>query len=145
MPAIVLPLVSTNLARGCLQIAQIAAFNDLHPYFTIIKALRVSVSKRPWDTGVCLAPPTCSVALHGVPDVAVEVVVAGQQQAAGAGERHGGDAADDVVVGVQAELLVRPQVKQPAGGVVRARGEGTAVGEELGTTGGGKRVGSLPQ
>lgn len=75
--------------------------------------------------------PTCPVALHGVPDVAVEVVVSGQQQAPGVGERHGRDATDDVVVGVQAELLVRPQVEQPAGGVVRARGEGTAVGEEL--------------
>ena len=106
--------------------------NDLYPHITVLKALLVRVSKGPWATAVCLVAPTCSVALHGVPDVAVEVVVAGQQQAPGAGERHGGDAADDVVVGVQAELLVRPQVKQPAGGVVRARGEGTAVGEELG-------------
>ena len=77
------------------------------------------------------APPTCSVSLHGVPDVAVEVVVTSQQQAAGARESHGSDAADDVVVTVDAELLVRAQVEQPAGGVVRACGEGAPVGEEL--------------
>lgn len=29
-------------------------------------------------------PPTCSVSLHGVPDVAVKVIVASQQQTAGA-------------------------------------------------------------
>ena len=38
------------------------------------------------------------LSLHGVPDVAVEVIVAGQQEAAGPGEGDGGDAADDVVV-----------------------------------------------
>ena len=77
---------------------------------------------------VCL---TSTVSLEGVPDVAVEVVVSGQQQAAALGEGHGGDAADDVVMGVDHQLLVGTQVKQPAGGVVRARGEGVPVGEEL--------------
>jgi len=61
---------------------------------------------------------TCSVSLHGVPDVAVEVIITGQQQTAGAREGHGGDATNDVVVAVDAELLVGAQVKQPAGGVV---------------------------
>ena len=77
---------------------------------------------------VCL---TSTVSLEGVPDVAVEVVVSGQQQAAALGEGHGGDAADDVVVGVDHHLLVRAQVKQPAGGVVRACGKRVPVGEEL--------------
>ncbi|TNN69100.1 hypothetical protein EYF80_020683 [Liparis tanakae] len=53
-----------------------------------------------------------------VPDVAVEVVVAGQEQAATLGEGHRGDAADDVVMAVHHQLLVGTQVKQPAGGVV---------------------------
>lgn len=61
---------------------------------------------------------TCTVGLQSVPDVAVKVVVAGQQQASALGERHGGDAADDVVVGVDHQLLVGAQVEQPAGGVV---------------------------
>lgn len=75
--------------------------------------------------------PTCSVPLHGVPDVAVKVIVARQQQAAGARESHRGDAADDVVVAVDAELLVCAQVKQPAGGVIRACSKSAAIGKEL--------------
>lgn len=78
-----------------------------------------------------LRPPTCSVSLHGVPDVAVKVVITSQQQTAGAREGHRRDAADDVVVAIEAELLVRTQVEQPAGGVVGACGEGAAVGKEL--------------
>lgn len=74
---------------------------------------------------------TCTITLHGVPDVAVEVVVASEQQPAAAGEGNRGDAADDVVVGVHEELLVGPQVKEAARGIIRARGEGIAIGEEL--------------
>lgn len=74
---------------------------------------------------------TCPLPFEGVPHVAVEVVVAGEQQAPALGEGHGGDAADDVVVGVHHQLLVCPQVKQPARGVVRARGKRVAVGEKL--------------
>ena len=69
--------------------------------------------------------------LHGVPDVAVEVVIAGQQEPAGPGEGDGGDAADDVVVAVQRQLLVSPDVKETTGCVVRAGGEGESIGEEL--------------
>lgn len=74
---------------------------------------------------------THSLALHGVPDIAVEVVVARKEQAAAEGEGHGCDAADDALVGVGGQLLVRPQVKQAAGGVVRARADGLSIGEEL--------------
>lgn len=72
-----------------------------------------------------------TLALHGVPDVAVEVVVASEEQAAAEGEGHRCDAADDALVGVGGQLLVCPQVKQAAGGVVRARADGLSVGEEL--------------
>lgn len=74
---------------------------------------------------------TCTVTLHGIPDVAVEVVIASEQQPATAREGNRGDAADDVVVGIHEELLVSPQVKEAARGIIRARGEGIAVGEEL--------------
>lgn len=74
---------------------------------------------------------TCPLPFEGVPHVAVEVVVAGEQQAAALGEGDGGDAADDVVVGIHHQLLVCPQVKQPACGVVRARGKRVPVGEKL--------------
>lgn len=61
---------------------------------------------------------TCSLALQRVPDIAVEVVIAGEQQAAALGEGHRGDATDDAVVRVHHELLIRTQVKQPAGGII---------------------------
>lgn len=78
------------------------------------------------------ATRTRSVSFHGVPDVTVEVVVAGQQEAPRTWERHWSDPTDDVIVRVQAELLVRPQVEQAARGVVWTGGEGAATGEELG-------------
>lgn len=104
--------------------------NEYNPHFGFrLNLLRPT----PHHTGTQLfpAPPTCSVSLHGVPDVAVKVIVTSQQQTAGARESHGGDATDDVVMAVEAELLVCTQVKQPAGGVVGACGEGAAVGKEL--------------
>lgn len=62
--------------------------------------------------------PTCPVGLEGIPDVAVEVVVPCEKEASALGEGDGGDPADDVVMGVRHELLVRTEVEQPAGGVV---------------------------
>ena len=69
--------------------------------------------------------------LHGVPDVAVEVIVAGQKKATGLGEGDTGDATDDIVVAVQGELLVSSDVKQPTGGVIRPGGECESIGEKL--------------
>lgn len=73
---------------------------------------------------------TSAVGLQGIPHVAVKVVVAGEQQAAALGEGHGGYAADDVVVGVDHELLVGTQVKEAAGGVIGAGGKSVAIREE---------------
>jgi len=70
------------------------------------------------DAGALLA--------HAVPHVAVEVVVAGEQEAARLAERHAGDAADDVVVRVHRQLLVGAHVEHAAGGVVGAGGERVA-------------------
>lgn len=61
---------------------------------------------------------TCTLSFQSVPDVAVEVIVASQEQTAALRERHGRNAADYVVVAVHHQLLVSTQVKQPAGGVV---------------------------
>lgn len=69
--------------------------------------------------------------LHGVPDVAVEVVVTSQQQPAGLGECDAGDATDDVVVAVERQLLVCSDVKQTASCVIGACGESKPVREEL--------------
>ena len=80
---------------------------------------------------------TGSLCAHGVPDIAVEVVVSGQQESARLAEGDAGDAADDVVVRVHGQFLVGADVKQPTGGVVRAGGERVTAGEELQRGGGG--------
>ena len=72
-----------------------------------------------------------SLGLHGVPHVAVEVVVPGQQQTAGLGEGHAGDAADDVVVTVDSEFLVRANVEHPTRGVITSGSKSIAIGEKL--------------
>lgn len=69
--------------------------------------------------------------LHRVPDVAVEVIVAGEQQTAAPRERHRRDAADDVVVRIHGQLLVGADVEHAARGVVRARGKRKTAREEL--------------
>lgn len=61
---------------------------------------------------------TCAVGFESIPHVAVEIVVAGEQQASAFGKGHGGDPTDDVVVRINHQLLIGTQVKQPAGGVI---------------------------
>lgn len=82
------------------------------------------------DAVVMPSQDTCPVGFERVPDVAVEVVVACEEQAPTLGERHGSDPAYDIVVGVGHELLVRTEVKQSAGGVVRAGGKRIAIWKE---------------
>lgn len=78
-----------------------------------------------------LETPTCPVGLERVPHVAVEVVVPCEEEAPALGEGDGGDPADDVVMGVSHKLLVRAEVEQPAGGIVRASGKRIAIRKEL--------------
>lgn len=59
-------------------------------------------------------------ALERVPDVAVEVVVTGEEDAPRDGEADRGDAAEDVVVRVLVEFAVGAEVEESAGGVVGA-------------------------
>lgn len=59
-----------------------------------------------------------TLALHGVPDIAVEVIIACEEQAAAEREGHRCDATDDALVGVGSQLLVCPQIKQTAGRVI---------------------------
>ena len=65
-----------------------------------------------------MAQLTSAVLLQGVPDVAVEIIIAAKQEPATLGECDGRDAADDVVVRVHADLLVGTNVKQQAGRIV---------------------------
>ena len=74
---------------------------------------------------------TCTLSPESIPDVAVEVVVAGEQEPAGLAERDAGDAADDVVVAVDGEFLITSYVEHPAGRVVTAGSKSEAIGEKL--------------
>lgn len=76
---------------------------------------RVELRSYPAKEGLVL---THALALHGIPDIAVEVIVACEEQAATEGEGHRCDTTDDALVGVGSQLLVCPQVKEAAGGVV---------------------------
>ena len=97
--------------------------------------LRILASKI--NLGECeSARPTGPLGPERVPHVAVEVVIAGQQKAAGLAERHAGDAADDVVVAVHAQLLVGPDVEHATGRVVTSGCKSIAVREKLQRTGG---------
>lgn len=78
-----------------------------------------------------LGRPTCSFSLQCVPHVAVEVIVAGEEQAAALREGYRRDAADDVVVRVHHELLISTQIKQATRGVVGAGRKSIPIREEL--------------
>mmetsp|Transcript_31208 Transcript_31208/g.79712 ORF Transcript_31208/g.79712 Transcript_31208/m.79712 type:complete len:349 (+) Transcript_31208:315-1361(+) len=66
-----------------------------------------------------------------IPHIAVEVVVAGEEEAAGERVRYGGDAAQDLVVRVLHQLRIRSQVVESTRRVVGAGGEGMTAGEEV--------------
>lgn len=74
---------------------------------------------------------TGAFALHRVPDVAVEIVVAGEQESTALAERDARDSANNVVVAVHGEFLIRSYIEKSASCVVRARRERVAVREKL--------------
>ena len=55
-----------------------------------------------------------ALSLEHVPHVAVVVVVPGEEQPAGHGERYGRDTAEDVVVYVGVEFAIRSEVEETA-------------------------------
>ena len=69
----------------------------------------------------------------------VEVVVAGEDEAAGVGQSHRRDPGAQAAVLVADHLLVRAQVVHLAGAVVGARDDVVTVGEELRSEGGGEK------
>lgn len=71
------------------------------------------------------------LSLQWVPDVAVEVIVAGKDKAARVGERHRRDACVQASVLVSDHFLVGAQIVHLAGAVVGACDEGVSIGEEL--------------
>lgn len=71
-----------------------------------------------------------TLALERVPDVAVEIVVTGEEEAARDGEANRGNAAENVVVCIGVQFAVSTEIPEAAAGIVRAAGESVAVGEK---------------
>lgn len=78
-------------------------------------------------------PPTLthSLSFERVPDVNVEVIVSGKEQASGKGRGQRGHPAHDAGILVGDELLVRSQIIELTGGVIRACYHRVAIREEL--------------
>lgn len=72
-----------------------------------------------------------ALATESVPNVAVVVVVSGEEVAAREGEGNGGDTAEEVRGGVGHELSASAEVEEAASGVVRTSTESVARREEL--------------
>ena len=68
---------------------------------------------------------------EGVPNVACKVIITSKEESSRLGEVHGGDSAEDAVVGIDVHLSICANVKEAAGGVVRTSSKGMSVGEEL--------------
>lgn len=74
---------------------------------------------------------TCSFSSQRVPHITVEVIISRQEKAAWLAEGDTCDAADDVVVAIHAQLLVRPDVKHSTRGVITSGGKSVAIRKEL--------------
>lgn len=71
-----------------------------------------------------------TVALEGIPGVAVEVIIASEHDTPVQRERHGGDTAHDTLVSVRHELSVSTDIKESATGVIRASTKSHPIREE---------------
>lgn len=74
---------------------------------------------------------TGSFGLHGIPDVAVEVIVAGEEEPTALAEGDRCDTTDDVIVAVHGQLLVGAHVEQSTCRVVATRRERPTIREKL--------------
>ena len=79
----------------------------------------------------CECRCTWSLCLEGVPDVGVEVVVACEEESATLAEGDTGDATDNLVMRIQSQLLVGPDVEQSARRVIWPSRERLSTREKL--------------
>lgn len=77
--------------------------------YTRLKNLTISLTKFLFN--LKNTSPTGPVLLQSIPDVAVEVVVAGEEKSAALGECYRRYSADDVVMRIHSYLLVGADVK----------------------------------
>lgn len=76
---------------------------------------------------------TSSLSSHGIPDVAVEVIIPSKQKSAWFTECNWCYATDNVIMRVHSQFLVCPDVKQAACGIIRARSKRMPIRKELKT------------
>ena len=76
-------------------------------------------------------PLTGTFETQRVPNIAIEIIIAGQEKATRFGEGDRGDAADDVVVRIHAHFLIGSDVEQTARGIVGSRRECRSIWKEL--------------
>jgi len=82
------------------------------------------------DAVVVAQQDTHALASESIPDVAIVVVISREQKSSRDGERHGCDAAKDVIVGINIHLAICTQIKESAGRVIRACCKSIATWEE---------------
>ena len=100
------------------------------PYIIISPKIQNSITNMT-SQQMKLMKPTCSLCSQSIPDVTVEVIVTGQKKTTALAEGDTGDAADDVVVAVHRQLLVRPDVEHPARRVVASSRKRISIREKL--------------
>jgi len=91
----------------------------------------VSVDTQARDAIVVAFESEDKLALEGVPDAAVVVIIASKEEAARDGESNAGDADKNAVTAVSHELTIRAEIPYAARGVISTSGEGEAVAHNL--------------
>jgi len=76
---------------------------------------------------------TCTLCLHGVPNIAVKIIITSEQEATWLGECHRRYTTDYVVVRIHGQLLVRTDVEKAACSIITPRRKCISIREELAT------------
>jgi hypothetical protein len=66
-----------------------------------------------------------------IPSDAVEVIITGKDDTAAGTERDGGDTGNQVVAGIDSELLIATKIEKTSSGIIRTGDEGISAGEKL--------------
>jgi hypothetical protein len=76
---------------------------------------------------------TCTLCLHGVPNIAVKIIITSEQETTWLGECHRCYTTDYVVVRIHGQLLVRTDVEKAACSIITPRRKCISIREELAT------------
>lgn len=71
------------------------------------------------------------VTSKNIPDLALEVIIAGEEQSSRDRESNRRDATENLIALIDVQLPIRTDVEETAGGVIRTCSKSVPVGEEL--------------